>query len=455
MVGCVWSSEMARNSNAERCDDTLAKGTGCQQLTLVKGLLRARALVGMTNLQDQLAQAINDYLETQILGKDSTAIRGGQTKELLPQAQEIARELVVQAVAEGMPLTRFSIEGKPLGGGNTAGLVATATLHAPFVFKFDLNSKKLSEEGVLMRALRNNPKLPPEFRESFPRVYAVRAQPPYAYLMEIFPKEEGYHSLEDLLYPSAGAPPSFTMVGRFVNKALDLLFLGYENTVDRRSQPNLFADYIDRIRGRLTETAARDGRFASRSVEIPGKACLTPWEENLRVLDRNRSKILTIAPAFITHVHGDPNPGNIILRATDTDFEIKQIDPKEWATGDYLFDVTKITHFLEGTGPAEKTAYGAAAVTRFETVGDKTILEYTLPPIPWTPAAVEAVRERAAAFAHRHGDEHWELRYQLGMASNLLGLPLGRLERKHDAAAILYGEGLKWLEKFRDSVEKL
>jgi hypothetical protein len=47
----------------------------------------------------------------------------------------------------------------------------------------------------------------------------------------------------------------------------------------------------------------------------------------------------------------------------------------------------------------------------------------------------------------------------MGMASNILGLPLGRLDNKSgkpsnpNAAAILYGEGLGWLEKFRKRLD--
>jgi hypothetical protein len=207
--------------------------------------------------------------------------------QLLPKAQRIANELVVQAVASEMPLTRFTVKGTPIGGGNTAGLVATAMLHVPFVFKLDEDSKKLAEEGLLMQRLRGDKALPEVFRESFPRVYAVRTEAPYAYMMEIFPKDDGFFSLEERLYPDPSAKaPSSSEVYRFVNAALDFLFLGYRSTVDRRRQPNLFADYLDRTRERLSATARADDRFASRPVHIIGNTVLTPWEETLRAIER-------------------------------------------------------------------------------------------------------------------------------------------------------------------------
>jgi hypothetical protein len=415
-------------------------------------------LEAMQSLQDALSEAIVVYLSARVLGGESAGtFRGsGDYAELLPKAQEIANGLVVQAVASGMPLTRFTLQAKPIGGGNTAGLVATAMLHVPFVFKLDEDSKKLAEEGLLMQRLRGDKELPETFRESFPRVYAVRTEAPYAYMMEIFPKDDGFLSLEERLYPVPPTEaPSSSEVLRFINATLDLLFLGYRSTIDRRRQPNVFADYLERIRERLSATAKADDRFASRPVHLKRSTVLTPWEETLRALERQADKIQAITPRFITHVHGDPNPGNLILRQTDAGLEVKQIDPKDWATGDYLFDVTKLTHFLEGTGPAEKLTYGASKMERFAVQRDQTMLKYECASAPWTSRAVEAIRERARAFAKENKDSYWELRYKLGMASNLLGLPIGRLARRPDAAAILYGEGLKWLEEFREELEQL
>jgi hypothetical protein len=57
--------------------------------------------------------------------------------------------------------------------------------------------------------------------------------------------------------------------------------------------------------------------------------------------------------------------------------------------------------------------------------------------------------DRVKDFAKKHNDRHWRERYELGMAANLLGLPLGRLKNgSQDSALILYGEGLKWLHRF-------
>jgi hypothetical protein len=179
-------------------------------------------------------------------------------------------------------------------------------------------------------------------------------------------------------------------------------------------------------------------------------------------IETNLNFLEEITPGFSTVTHGDPNPGNIMFRTTSTGVELKFIDPKEWMTGDYLFDIAKITHFLENTGPVEKpqvssppaaTGGGAPGENAVRSVyrrdEDGAHLEYTIGLPNWTGLLVEACFERVAQFAGERGDFHWRARYELGMAANLLGLPLGRLAKgRKDSALILYGEGLKWLDQF-------
>ena len=285
------------------------------------------------------------------------------------------------------------MQQEPLDGGNTAGLVAIATLHAPFVLKVDETSKKLADEGLLMREIAANKTLPTDFRESFPRIYAVRTSPPYAYLMEFFPVSDGYRSLEDRLYPKAPSPPpGDTEALRLVEAAVHHLFLGYDNAVNHRLQPNLRVDYLDRIRDRLEAASRRDPRYGSRPVDVNG-LLVPPWAETLERLAAQAAKIQTLAPPFITHVHGDPNPGNLILREKEGSVEVKQIDPKAWGVGDYIFDVTKLTHFLESTGPVEKDTYGKPPVPVVKEDGNTLKIAYTLTPSPWTVAAVNAVKK--------------------------------------------------------------
>ena len=156
-----------------------------------------------------------------------------------------------EAIAAGLPLTNEFVEIDRLAGGNTAEVVAQATVHAPFAFKFDRASKKLAEEGRTMQQIKGNAKLPTRFRDAWPVIYAVRDEAPYAYLMEFFPKEDGWLSLEDRLYP---LPPFNAEAVRLIHAVLDILFEGYEASVDKRRLPSLMTDYYERIRERLTTT---------------------------------------------------------------------------------------------------------------------------------------------------------------------------------------------------------
>ena len=375
------------------------------------------------------------------------------SRALPPLAEQIADELVREALAAGLPLTRQKVEKGRLGGGNTAEVVAQVTLHAPFAFKLDQNTRKLAEEGETMRRIKRDQlpglHLPECFRQVWPDIYAVRDEPPYAYLMEFFPPEDGWQSLEDRLYPAGkGAPPSLSEAVRWMHTVLDILFTGFSASVDPRHKPSLMTDYFGRIRERLTRTAERDDRFASRVLRLNGQR-LRPWKRYLEEIERHYTYLEEITPPFTTVTHGDPNPGNLMLRTTTAEVELKLIDPKDWMTGDYLFDIAKITHFLEGTGPVEKPAEGEPAQAVFQQNGTTAELNYAYGRPLWTEMLVEACRERVAKFADDHHDPQWRARYELGLAANLLGLPLGRLDKgREHAALILFGEGLKWLDRF-------
>lgn len=375
----------------------------------------------------------------------STGARPGRA----PTYEEIAEDLAQQAVASGNPLVNRDIQAQRLDGGNTAELVAILTLRAPFILKFDSADAKLAREGLFMRDVRVSLVYPERFRAAWPVVYAVRDEAPYAYLMEYFPADEGWRSLEDRLYPRPdGAALTAAQAQRLMDATLDILFSGYGARQEKRLIPSVDADYVSRIRERLVAAAARDPRFASRSLSVNGEA-LEPWEGYLRQLGANSAYLAKISPRFATVAHGDPNPGNVMLRTGPSSIDVKLIDPKDWREGDYLFDIAKITHFLEGTGPIEKPPSGTATTVAYVEHGPSAEIRYTIEHPNWTRGLVDACLERVEAFALEHGDPHWAARYELGMAANLLGLPEGRLKSgRADAALALYGEGLLWLRRF-------
>jgi hypothetical protein len=413
--------------------------------------------VSRPTLQDHLTDLIVARLsdEQDDTGKAAPIrMRGATDSGLQRQASAIAEDLVNQAMASGLPLLQQSIENQPLGGGNTAEVVSCVTLHAPFVFKLDTKQKKLAEEAQAIRTIKSNLKLPADYRAAWPTVYAIRAEAPFAYLMELFPKEDGWSSFEDLLYPRDGRfPLTNEEAVHLARGALDVMFTGFKSSVDTRSRPSVVKDYVGRISERLDATAKEDPRFAARPLIVRGLR-LRPWSDYLALLtsDQGQALLDRITPSFCTVIHGDPNPGNLMLRQRSSTVEVRFIDPKEWVSGDYLFDVTKLIHFIEATGPIEKPAEPGTVHVSFEEKGPDAVMSYQFRAPGWTSLITEECRRRVDAFATANNDLHWQARYELAMASNLLGLPHGRLIHKTnprpESALMLYAEGMLWLDRF-------
>lgn len=366
-------------------------------------------------------------------------------------AREVAEDLVDEARRISIPLESQGLRFNTLSGGNTAEAVLLLEATTTFVMKADRADSKLAREAKVLRQLRENPILASRFREALPVIYAIRDRPPYAYLMQYFPKAKDWQSLEDRLYPpQSDDQPNTSECIRWLSASLDVLFSGYESYQNKRLQPSVMEDYVERISLRLNEISELDNRYLSQRIQINGQDFL-PWQDYLDEIMRHTDFVSSLSPGFSTVVHGDPNPGNLMLLATSGSIDVKLIDPKDWLNGDYLFDIAKITHFLEATGPIEKATTTTDPNVIFEQKEDAAVLNYQITKPEWTGTLVNACLDRASAFALQHGDNMWQARYELGMAANILGLPIGRFKKgRTDEAIMLFGEGMFWLKKFCD-----
>ncbi|MDJ0821746.1 MAG: phosphotransferase [Paracoccaceae bacterium] len=399
---------------------------------------------------DTLASVLRPALENHLKPKRPRRVaKLGFADDFGNDSKDLARDLAAQAATAAIPFSDQAFGLEPLSGGNTAETVGVLSVTSRFVIKADSVDAKLAREATVMRNIRNDAALSRRFREAIPIIYAVQETAPYAYLMQYFPMEDGWISLEDRLYPTDEAKGiTEAAATRCINAALDILFEGYGSRQDLRRPPDVNVDYVGRIRERLTKVASLDERFASRPLSVNGTPIL-PWKHYLERLEASAEKLRSLGPHFSTVVHGDPNPGNILLRTDVSSIDVKLIDPKDWGEGDYLFDIAKITHFLTATGPIEKPANGEPVIAALSKDGNSVHLDYRMETPAWTDALVEACRQRAEEFAEAYGDENWEARYELGMAANILGLPDGRLAKgRVDAALALFGEGLMWLDWF-------
>ena len=382
-----------------------------------------------------------------------------QPDDLPKFARTIALKLLEDALKSGLPFDLSETNGKSLKGGNTAGLVAQIGLNLNFVFKFELNDEALLREAQTMRAIKNDAKLSEGFRNAWATVYAIYENgPPYAYLMEFFPPKDGWQSLESRLY--APDRPTQSAANEWANTAVNLLFDGYRSSVEPRIRPNLLVDYGSRIAPRLEKTEALGAKklhncnwFASRPLCING-TLYKPWREYLALLARHADYLDRITPAFSTVVHGDPNPGNFMLKLDSPHVLIKLIDPKDWGRGDYLLDLAKLSHFLQVIGPVEYAEAGKQPIPEIEETADELIINYHLQESSGLNMALDGCMEKLRQFAEQHGDTEWQARHELAMAANLLGLPLGRLgkDRQHEALIFL-AEGIIWLDLFCERLE--
>lgn len=352
----------------------------------------------------------------------------------------------------GHALPQFTV--KPLTGGNTADLVGVVTWTHTAVVKA-ANDDKVLDEAQRMLETAHDLRLPEALRKSVPKLLATGTSPA-SILMEHFDEKDGYISLQDRAFPVNGrSPDSLTELQRGVFCVLDLFFHGYKASANHRLMPNQWADGVDRIAERMASANAVDERF---DMELPlwvNGAPLTSLADMLRTMDKYRAVLGTWSARFVTWVHGDPNMGNIIVRFDPGTVEVKLIDPKAWGTGDWVFDMAKMVHHLGVTLPVERPLPGAVRpAASFARRDGIAVIDHQFEVPMDIDVLMQGILDRAESFAQSMGDSHWRARFDLYMASCLLGVVVGRLGSGRapnvDAALILYAEGMRWLQKVID-----
>jgi hypothetical protein len=366
-------------------------------------------------------------------------------------SERVAAELVAEALRNGLVGAESQPSFRTLDGGNTALQVAIATTEITFVFKADVNSKLVREAQTIVD-LRTDRRLR-EFCFRLPKIYAVHdTAPPYAYLMEHFDAQT-YPSIRQIFFNAQLTPPSPIDASAIVTSALDALSVAFRCSKDPRQQIRMMGEaYYERIQKSLTEAAEVNSVFRPRSMCINGTVTRS-WRESLSILASRQSALQSIAAPFVTVVHGDPNPGNILVRRDGGQVvDIKFIDVKDWKTGDYLFDIAKLGHFLLQTGPIEDLKR-ATVRSLVETENELSIV-YEVDRPDYVLSAARALESKTAEIAQDLADAHWRIRYELAMASNLLGLVPRRLKTPQ-VAQLLYSAGMLHLETFINSFSQV
>jgi hypothetical protein len=388
----------------------------------------------------------------QILAKSSTpnVVSAVYQREL--QLADIANELFAEMIQINGGDGAFGLKCSPILTGFGTAMVGLARIDACVAIKADPICSDILGEAEKIIAFSTDATMPTEFCAAWPQIYYVRRSPPFAYLMEAFQRQAGWLPVSDLLFSNQAQDRSSLLEGQSaISAALHLLSAGYISGIDRSSPTDPVADYVDRIASRMDAAASIDDRFASRPIAINGRI-FAPWRSYLNILRDRSEHVRGIGPSFSGPIHGDANPSNILARFANQECQLKFIDPKPQMRGDYLFDATKIAHYVDVTGPIELLEARKSVRCQFVVECGVARLNYAFHKPAWVKQLTTSCKAAARRLATQQGDVAWEARYELAMAANLLGLPLTRLRRQQNHnpgnSLIFMGEGLRWLEKF-------
>lgn len=335
-----------------------------------------------------------------------------------------AHQLVRDALSGGQFGAVTVSDLHSFAGGNTAMLVARLDTTLSFVVKVD-RSPALVAEAHHLRHASTDPRLPESTRRAFPQIYAVDdIGPIYGYLMENL---EEYGTFASILVSD---DPDLS--GRVLERAwTDVMAPAYLATRKQRVIPNVVEDYFVRAEDRLRRAMDR-GLVPAPDVPITIRSGGTVLSIDAGwgpLLDQAKQRLGEVAPPFSTFVHGDPNPENILWGGVAPDeARVRLIDPKDWGTGDYIFDAAKIGHYLRITSPVEHRS----PAVEVDLTARPVVIEYDSAALVAHEELESKLLDLVAVTAHDEDmpdHERWRERYELAIAANLLGIAGPRLER--------------------------
>jgi hypothetical protein len=377
-----------------------------------------------------------DYLQTIIREL-------ARRNDLTEDQKQIIQKLLLQALSKGVIQDHtFGVTSRKASGGVATELVTLNNAHIRFAIKID-KSEKLVREAMILEYMGYRPELPKGFANHFPKVYAVKKdKPPYAYIMQAF---EGTSFAEHIFKKKHDVK----LLKKTMFAILKILIPAYKSSRNDTLLPNIRKLYVERIGERLAAARAANKEFAdfsTKPVTINGDKFETP-EHYLDIIEKNIDRF---SASFSTFVHGDCHLGNIIVNYIKENnkvkTEVKFIDTRDWYESDYIFDIAKIAQYLKVAGPAEATNK-LVKVTRDAAKGT---ISYALNGYTQDVyGLLQIVRRKVLEFAVEAKDTNWYLRYQLAVASVLLGLHINRVKttdkNKLDVSFIMYCEGLRYL----------
>ena len=346
--------------------------------------------------------------------------------------QLTAERLVREALAKGHLGDADISDMQGFKSGNSAMMVARIHTRMSYVVKVD-TSPTLVHEAYNLDRFRHHPALPEATRSAFPQVYAIDdVGPYYGYLMEDL---DEYESLDKVMRRDSRQAAAL-----YVEAWNAVLRPAYAASRRIRLSHDLWDDYFGRAADRLDKASGHGVLpLPDQPIEVECGSMTIAFRDGWRrELEHAAALLDEVQPGFGTWVHGDPNPENILWANVSGQKRFRLLDPKDWATGDYLFDIAKMTHYAVFTSPAEA---GELPDPRAGRSGAITIDSGVLA----AGRAIESeLLDHVAQFAQEVGDQNWQTRYQLAVAANLLSIAGPRAvrgEQTDDATQTMLGIG--------------
>jgi hypothetical protein len=311
--------------------------------------------------------------------------------------------------------------------GNTADYVGPVLLRThgghqlEVVVKID-GSPELAREAALLRRAVDDQHLPQRLRDGLPAVFAIDTDgPDYAYLMEYF---DGYRRLSE--YVTEPALQSHAHAA--IRQMWSILSETYHQTLTASHRPNIEKQYLALTASRLATVSKHESLLATdrplRVVVDDNATDLPPWPV---ILDQARKTAHDVTPGFSTFVLGSPHLDNVLARSVAGGLQIKFIDPEGSDSGDWLFDIVKMSQALANTATLH-----ANPQPRIRDLGDRLQIAYAAPVHPAVHDADRLILSLAETFARAHDDDSWSQRHELGVAAKLIRTGARLLDTRTD-----------------------
>ncbi|MBA7468197.1 hypothetical protein ES707_03438 [subsurface metagenome] len=204
--------------------------------------------------------------------------------------------------------------------------------------------------------------LKPKLRDLFPKIIGIKVENGICiYLMELLGT---YASLHEMIFKRY----SDWQIMNSIDGVIKLVGKIYSDEIDRKNIPQAKELYQDlrieesisqgREKYKKGEIIIRDDWkiFFPNGIEslLISKIKINDYLlESFNIYNGLLSKKVTsLSPSFITWIHGDLHPGNIMVNHNMPGCEIKLIDPNpDFEKGsDYLYDMGKLLHWFDMMG---------------------------------------------------------------------------------------------------------